>query len=115
MKKRISFVLMLISLAGQSWAQETNRNQFSSSPETSRCQIIQSEPAARITLKIDKYTGHVFQLVRGSKGLSWQLIMAEKHPEDNATPNQVNYQVFTSGLAVRMTYLLNVNTGATWR
>lgn len=115
MKKRICLILMLIALAGQSWAQETNRNQFSSAPETSRYQIVQSELAAKITLKIDKYTGRVFQLVQGSKGLSWQLIVAEKHSEDKATPDKVNYQVFTSGLAVRMTYLLNVNTGATWQ
>ena len=39
-------------------------------------------------LKIDKYTGQVFQLVTGSKGLSWQLIQAEKHPRDKATPNE---------------------------
>ena len=28
---------------------------------------------------------------------------------------KVNYQVFTSDLAVRMTYLINVNTGASWQ
>ncbi len=106
---------MLGLFVSQAWAQETNRSQFSSVPNTSRFEIIQSELAAKITLKIDKYTGQVFQLVTGSKGLSWQLIQAEKHPRDKATPNKVNYQVFTSGLAVRMTYLINVNSGASWQ
>ena len=115
MKKQMLLILMLVLFASQVWAQETNRHQFSSAPNTSRFEIIQSELAAKITLKIDKYTGKVFQLVTGSRGLSWQLITAEKHPNDKATVNKVNYQVFTSGLAVRMTYLINVNTGASWQ
>jgi hypothetical protein len=115
MRQILILAILLLPFSGQAWAQETNRSQSSSAPETSRFEIIQSELAARITLKIDKYTGNVFQLVKGSKGLSWQLIPAEKHPGDNVTANKVNYQVFTSGLAVRMTYLINVNTGASWQ
>ena len=115
MKQTILVAVLLVSFVGQASAQETNRNQISSAPQTSRFEIIQSELAAKITLKIDKYTGKVFQLVKGSKGLSWQLIPAEKHSKDNAAANKVNYQVFTSGIAVRMTYLINVNTGASWQ
>jgi hypothetical protein len=115
MRQVLILVILLLSFSGQAWAQETNRSQCSSAPETSRFEIIQSELAAKVTLKIDKYTGKVFQLVKDSKGLSWQLIPAEKHPGEKATANKVNYQVFTSGLAVRMTYLINVNTGASWQ
>ncbi len=115
MRQTLFLILLLLSFAGQAWSQETNRSQSSSSPETSRFEIIQSELAAKITLKIDKYTGNVFQLVTGIKGLSWELITAEKHSADETATNKVNYQVFTSGLAVRMTYLINVNTGASWK
>ena len=105
---------MIILFASKALAEETNRHQFSNAPDTSRFEIIQSELAAKITLKIDKYTGRVYQLVQGTKGLSWPLIASEKHPDDKIL-EKVNYQVFTSDLAVRMTYLINVNTGASWQ
>ena len=115
MKQTIWLILLFISFADQALSQETSRSQFSSVPDASRFEIIQSEIAAKITLKIDKYTGNVFQMVKGNKGLFWQLIESEIHPEDKATVDKVNYQVFTSGIAIRMTYLINVNTGATWQ
>ena len=115
MKLKICVLLIFISLCSQVWAQGTNRNQLSSVPSSSRFEIFQSELAAKITFKIDKYTGQVYQLVQGSNGLSWQLIVAEKHSQNKTAEGKVNYQLFTSGLAVRMTYLLNVNTGATWQ
>ena len=115
MMKKTIFILMLVSFVGQGWAQETNRHQFSSAPETSRFQIVQSELGARLTFNIDKFTGNVFLLVEGSNGLTWQLISSEEQSSDETTANQVNYQIFTSGLGVRMTFLINVNTGITWQ
>lgn len=106
---------MIVLFASKALAEETNRHQFSNAPNTSRFEIIQSGLAAKITLKIDKYTGRVYQLVQGTKGLSWSLLASEKHPDDKVLENKVNYQVFISGLAVRMTYLINVNTGASWQ
>ncbi len=113
--KYLALAILSLLYVGQTLAEETNRHQFSSVPNTSRFEIVQSELAARITLKIDKYTGKVYQLVKGDKGLSWSLLISEKHTKDKVTENKVNYQVFTSGLAVRMTYLINVNTGASWQ
>ena len=115
MKLKLLIILLILFYSMQVWANETNRNQISSAPESSRFEIIQSELAAKVTLKIDKYTGRVYQLVQGHKGLTWQIIQAEKHNNDVASKGRVNYQVFTSGLVVRMTYLLNVNTGSTWK
>ena len=114
MKKTI-LILMLLAAASLGFAQETNRHQFSSSPESSRFQIVQSELGARLTFNIDKYTGMVFLLVEGRDGLTWQLIEAEEQTSDETISNQVNYQLFTSGLGVRMTFLINVNTGITWQ
>ena len=102
-------------MASIGWAQETYHHQFSDTPETSRFQIVQSELGVRFTFNIDKFTGNVFLLVEGSDGLTWQLIDAEEQVSDETTPNQVNYQLFTSGLGVRHTFLLNVNTGITWQ
>lgn len=112
--KKIFFILMLVSLATSGWTQQTN-HQFSSVPETSRFQIVQSEIGVSYTFNIDRYTGSVFLLVKGSDGLTWQLIDAQEQAFDEAIPDQVNYQVFTSGIGVKFTFLLNVNTGITWQ
>jgi len=37
------------------------------------------------------------------------------HPLDKRNDRRVNYQLFTSGIALRYTFLMNVNTGATWQ
>jgi len=113
--KRILFISVLILLAIEGWSQETYHSQFSSSPETSRFQIVQSEMGARYTFNIDKYTGSVFLLVKSKSGLTWQIIESEDQDYDKKIPDQVNYQLFTSGLGVRYTFLINVNTGITWQ
>ena len=114
--RTLGLLIILFSMCSANVsAQETNRNQFTSAPASSRFELVQSELAAKVTLKVDKFSGIVYQLVQGEKGVTWQIIESEKHPNDTATPGKVNYQVFTSGLAVRMTYLINVNTGATWQ
>lgn len=106
---------MFVSLAHQGWTQETYRNQFSIAPDTARYEIVQSELGAKITLKIDKYDGRIYLLVESKKKLAWQLMAVDKHPQDKKIPGKVNYQIFTSGLGVKFTFLLNVNTGATWQ
>lgn len=113
MIKRIFFILVIVSLAHQAWPQETNRNQFSSAPNTARYEIVQSELGARITLKIDKYLGMVYLLVQGDPKLHWRLMDIEN--KEAGTLDKVNYQIFTSGLGVRFTFLLNINTGSTWQ
>ena len=110
---RIFFILMLVSLAHQGWTQETNHNQFSSAPNTARYEIVQSELGARITLKIDKYLGIVYLLVERDTRLFWQVMHIQN--KDAATLDKVNYQIFTSGIGIRFSFLLNVNTGATWQ
>ena len=113
--KRIFFFLLLHMLTVKGWSQETSHHQFSSTPESSRFQIVQSEMGVRYTFNIDKYTGNVFLLVKGKSGLTWQIIEAEIQDYDEKKTNQVNYQLFTSGLGVRFTFLINVNTGITWQ
>jgi len=106
--------MALVLTIGHGWAQETVNHQYSSAPESSRFQVVQSDHGARFTFNIDKYTGSVFLLVKGESGLTWQLIDSEKQPHDETIPNQVNYQLFTSALGIRYTFLINVNTGITW-
>lgn len=113
--KRVTIILILLLFAYQVWAQQSNRNQISSVPNTARYEIIQSELGARITLKIDKFLGNIYLLVEGMDGLSWQLLFVEPNLNDKKFGDKVNYQIFTSGLGQRFTFLLNIHTGATWQ
>lgn len=85
-------------------------------PSSARFEIIQSHIAARNTFRIDKYSGQVDQVVKTREGdLAWQEIKRVSHPQDIIEVQKVNYQIFTSGIAARFTFLTNVNTGVTWQ
>ena len=111
-------VLLFISpgLSPAQYEERSLSDEKTSAPADSRFEIIQSTIAAKVTLLLDKYTGNVSQFVLGRDNKwTWQTIERLKHPQDsNPNPNKVNYQIFTSGIGVRYTFLLNVNTGATW-
>lgn len=69
-----------------------------------------------ITFIIDKYTGDILQLVeRKDKTLTWQHIQREKSNKDVQKQDLINYQLFSSGLGIRHTYLLNTSSGLTWQ
>lgn len=78
--------------------------------------IIQSTIAAKATFKLDSYTGDVYQLVANKdNNEAWQILKRmQGSSEDTRYPNSRNYNLFVSTLAIRFTYLINVNTGATW-
>lgn len=96
---------------------ESISHQSTTVPSDSRFEIIQSMLLAKVTLRVDKFTGDIDQLVTTKTGaLSWQRLFREKHPKDTITNRtKVNYQVFASGLLAKCTILLNLNTGATWQ
>src|ERR1043166_6001548 len=79
----------------------------------SRFQLIQSSLTVKNTFRLDRYFGILCVLTANAKGeLSWSAILRLTHDiASPAYPNKVNFQAFTSGLAVRYTYLMNVNTG----
>ena len=94
-----------------------SHHERTATPLAARFEIVQSPKAVRLTFKVDKHRGRTYQLVLAADStLTWELVPREEHPAGSTElPNQVNYQVFTSGVAVRFTFLLNVNTGATWQ
>ena len=83
----------------------------------SRYEIVQSPLAVRWTFRLDKFTGEVAQIVETSSGgLAWEAMPRSAHTAaDTRRPNEPNYQLFISGAAARLTFLVNVNTGATWQ
>ena len=98
-------------------AQTTVANQSTTPPADARYEIVQSALTAKVTLRLDRFTGETDQLtIRLDSTLTW-----EKFPRSNGglpdtkISGRANYQVFTSGLGVRITFLMNVNTGASWQ
>ncbi|GAB3490243.1 hypothetical protein GCM10027399_07170 [Curvibacter fontanus] len=76
---------------------------------------MQSTLAARWTFRLDRYTGKVWQLVRTSDDdNAWEEMMVFDRPPV-LQPIKPRFQLFTSGLAVRHTFLLDGDTGKTWQ
>jgi len=89
-------------------------HQQTSPPSTARFEILQSSLAAKWTFRLDRYSGRVWQLVKTSDDdNTWEempVIGLPKAP-NSAKPH---FQLFTSGLAARHTFLINTDTGKTW-
>lgn len=97
---------------------ELNKTQeISLKSNSPRYQIVQSSIAARGTYKVDTYKGNVYQLVVDKNdNETWELLRRTGNSNnDNQVNGQRNYEIFLSTLAMRFTYLINLNTGATWQ
>lgn len=97
---------------------ELNKTQeISLKANAPRYQIVQSSIAARGTYKVDTYEGKVYQLVVDrSNNETWELLKRTgNYDNDNQVSGQRNYEIFLSTIAMRFTYLINLNTGATWQ
>lgn len=120
MKTHLLF-LFLIFNSLTIFCQVSNTSSVSTTiPSDSRYELVQSNMAVRLTLKIDKYTGDTYQLVEDKKEniTFWAKLSKIKHEDDDlslSNMKKVNYQFFTSGIGLRFTYLININTGATWQ
>jgi len=83
--------------------------------ESPRYRIVQSTLAAKWTFRLDMRTGHVAQLVQVTKegDLTWEDMPIAGLPP--AADNGEHYQLFTSGIAAKFTFLMNTDTGKTWQ
>ena len=80
-----------------------------------RWELIMSDRAAKNTFKIDKFTGKVLALYQTTDDLLyWKLVPREASISDTQKPDSVNYQLYMGAVAMRHTYLVNINTGQTW-
>jgi hypothetical protein len=92
----------------------SNADQATASPPNARFQIIQSELAARWTFRRDRFTGQVAQLVHTKEGESAWESMPVQGLSSVGSPVKPHFQIFTSGLAARHTFLIDTDTGKTW-
>jgi len=98
-------------------AQRVELNQASVPPPEGRYEIVQSSIAARVTIRLDRYSGQtsVLQMQQDST-VGWNDVpRGPTLQADTRVPGRANYQFFTSGVAIRFTFLMNVNTGTTWQ
>jgi hypothetical protein len=83
-------------------------------PTNARFEIVQSSLVARLTFRLDRYTGRVWQLVKTQDDENaWEETPIRDFPSEKPS-TRPRYQLFTSGIAARLTFLLDTDTGKTW-
>jgi hypothetical protein len=89
-------------------------HQTTTPPVGARFEIVQSELTAKSTFRLDRFTGHVSELVKTKGGdYSWddtEVVGLSVSPQSN----RARFQIFTSGIAARFTFLIDSDTGKTW-
>lgn len=109
------FVICFFILTMSTYGQQNGTNQ-TTSLIGGRWEFFMSDVAVRYTFKIDKFTGDVFQYVkRSDETYTWQIVEKYRNVNDIVKDNVINYQLFSSGQGIRFTFLLNTNTGLTWK
>lgn len=91
------------------------QRQATTPPIDSRFEIFQSELASTWTLKLDRITGDIDQLVSSKSGnLVWAKMKVLPHPHavNTAKPH---FQILVAELPTRAILLLDTESGATWQ
>jgi len=90
-------------------------HQSTTPPQGARFEIVQSELAARWTFKLDRFTGQVFQFSKTKEGDSAWQEMGVAGRSSGLQATRARFQIFTSGIAARFTFLIDTDTGKTWQ
>lgn len=89
-------------------------HQLTSAPPNARFEILASPLAAKWTFRLDRYTGRIWQLVTNRDDENtWEEMEVIRLPKAK-TAARPRFQLFTSGLAARHTFLTDNDTGKTW-
>lgn len=111
---RATIICLLLLVPVVAHADLSNVHQSTTPPADGRFEIVQSQLAARWTLRLDRYTGEVMQLLLNEQKVNtWHRIPVQDLPKIK-NPSRPRFQIFTSGLAARHTFLLDAFTGKTW-
>src|SRR5437879_2231323 len=105
---RFGFAVTVIAMAfwAPTQAQDSPNNihQQTSAPANARYEIVQSELAAKLTFRLDRFTGHISQLVHTKNDNdSWEATPVVGLPTVSS-PSRPRFHIFTSGLAGRHTF-----------
>lgn len=110
--------LLLLCLFGSARADQDTHPEttVTSSLVSGRYEIVQSTLSAKLTFKLDRYSGRVWQLVKDSEeNYLWQeTVVQGLSGAGGALPAVPNFQIFLSGLTAKDTLLFDVATGRAW-
>ncbi len=111
-----STVTQIQPLIAYAQEQSTPPHAATTIPASARYEIIQSHLAAKWTFRLDRVCGHVAQLIKSGKddNAEWDGMIVFELPRCS-DDGKVNYQIFSSSLAARHTFLMNLGTGETWQ
>lgn len=110
----LGIALQLITAFSLVAQQTSDVHQYTALPANARYEIVQSELAARWTFRLDRFTGHVAQLVDTKDGEDAWEEMEVIGMKPITTSLHAHFQIFTSGIAARHTFLIDTDSGKTW-
>lgn len=116
--RALTNAVLAATLAGTSFAADIDVNirshQVTTPPSGARFEVIQSTLAAKWTFRLDRYSGRIWMLVKTpDDDNAWEEMPVQERPQIQ-TPSRARFQLFTSGLAARHTFLLDADTGKSW-
>ena len=102
-----------------------DRSEATLQPLKGRYQIIQSQKARRYTFRLDRYAGHVDQIIAGANGeIGWQripnaflpdvLAPSEDAESEDAPSPTPRFTLFLSGWTAQDMFLMDAVSGLTW-
>jgi hypothetical protein len=114
---KLTLLTLIVSIvASAAVAQERPKpvHQQTSPPANARFEVVQSTLVARITFRLDRFTGRVWQLVQTKDdGIAWEETAVVDLPK-LSTATRPRFQIFTSGFAARNTFLVDTDIGKSW-
>ncbi len=115
MKKIIALLATLIFVPCLAQNRDTVIHNSTSVGSQARYELVQSSLAARWAFRLDRVCGVVSQVVISkSENMTFEPMLVFGLPK--CVPDgKIRYQLFTSGLAARHTYLLNTDNGKAWQ
>lgn len=115
MKKISTLVFACLGVACMAEPRDPVSHSSSTLAGQARYEMVQSALAARWTFRLDRVCGNVSQVVVAkSENMTFESMLVMGLPKC-APDGKIRYQLFTSGLAARHTYLLNTETGKAWQ
>lgn len=115
MKTLLVTIALLSNAVGYAQTKDANIHSSTTASSQGRYEVVQSTLAARWTFRLDKVCGNVGQLVSTKNdGITWESMLVVGLPMCKPD-GKTRYQLFTSGMAARHTYLLNTDSGKTWQ
>lgn len=116
--KSLAIALFALALAFPALAHTqgnaTPSHAASTLPEDARFEIVQSQLAAKWTFLLDRKCGAVSQLVRTQDDDNAWEQMIVVGLRDCKPDGPARFQIFSSSLAARHTFLIDTSTGRTW-